>query len=146
MKKLFLFLLIFSLNSCINPELSDKKTLKEYFTGGKIRSEFIMDDNSDQNGVLKKYGYHGNLTSTVQIQHGIKNGREIGFDAKGRVLWHLNYVNGKQHGMQKAYYPNADLMLSYMYVNGLKHGVAKTYNKDGSIHKEVMYYQDKLQD
>ena len=147
MKKLSILLsllMILSLTACGVPGLSGKTVKKEYFTGGELRSEFIMDDDTGQNGLMKQYGYNGNLTSTVQIRNGVKNGIEIGFDKKGRELWKLNYINGKQHGIQHAYYPNGDVMVSYTYKNGLKDGPARTYNIDGSVSQSVMYVRGKL--
>ena len=129
---------------CSTPSLMGKKVKKEYFTGGQIRSEFIMDDDTEQNGLLKQYGYNGNVTSTVPIHNGVKDGVETGFDDHGRVIWKLNYVNGKQEGKQYAYYPNGDVMVSYTYVGGLKHGEAMSYNKDGSINRKVMYRHGKI--
>lgn len=147
MNKFSLFLSIFVLfffSACTSPSLLGKTVKKEYFTGGKIRSEFIMDDNTGQNGLLKQYGYTGHMTSEVAIRNGVKHGIETGYDEEGRVLWKFNYVNGNQEGIQKAFYPNGDLMITYTYVNGLKHGPAQTYGKDGSIHTRVMYKNDKL--
>ncbi len=147
MKKLSLLLstlLLLSLMGCSTPSLMGKKVKKEYFTGGQVRSEFIMDDDTKQNGLLKKYGYNGNVTSTVPIHNGVKDGVETGFDDHGRVIWKLTYVNGKQEGKQYAYYPNGDIMVSYTYVSGLKHGEAMSYNKDGSINKKVMYRHGKI--
>lgn len=147
MKKLSLLLLallLLSFTGCGTPSLRIKKVKKEYFTGGQIRTEFIMDDDTEQNGLLKQYGYNGNVTSTVNIRNGVKDGVETGFDKKGRVIWKLTYVNGKQEGQQYAYYPNGDIMLSFTYVSGQKHGPAMTYNKDGSINKKVMYQHGKI--
>lgn len=147
MKKLSLLFSIFiflSFTGCSVPGLSGKKVKKEYFTGGQVRSELIMDDDSEQNGVLKKYGYNGNMTSTVPIHNGVKDGIETGFDSHGRVIWKLNYINGKQEGQQFAYYPNGDVMVSYNYVSGLKHGEARSYNKDGSVNRKVIYRHGKI--
>ncbi|RLA66856.1 MAG: hypothetical protein DRQ78_03450, partial [Epsilonproteobacteria bacterium] len=57
------------LTACGGPDISDKKVKKEYFTGGQLKSEFIMDDDSGKNGILKRYGYNGKVTSTVQINN-----------------------------------------------------------------------------
>jgi antitoxin component YwqK of YwqJK toxin-antitoxin module len=142
---LLAMLILFFINGCdSSPTLSGKKVKKEYFTGGQVRTEFIMDDETEQNGLLKKYGYNGNVTSTVTIRNGVKHGTETGFDARGRVLWKQNFVNGKQDGQQYAYYPNGDVMVSYTYVNGVKEGPAQTYNKDGSVYKRVLYKHDKI--
>ncbi|MEA2047617.1 MAG: hypothetical protein U9O64_04130 [Campylobacterota bacterium] len=140
---LSLFILL-SLTACDGPNLSGKTVKKEYFTGGQLRSEFIMDDDTEQNGVLKRYGYDGHLTSTATIKNGVQDGLETGYDSKGRVLWRQYYVNGRQEGIQKAYYPNGDLMVTYTYQNGVKHGVAQTYHKDGTVDKKVVYRNDRI--
>jgi len=147
MKRLSFLLSIFTLlllTGCDSPSLMGKEVKKTYFTGGQVATEFIMDDDTGQNGLLKKYGYNGNVTSTVTIHNGVKDGVETGFDEKGRAIWKLTYINGKQNGIQKAFYPNGDLMVSYVYKNGVKDGPAQTYNRDGSINRKVMYHQGKI--
>lgn len=147
MKKLSLLLSVFVLlllTACDSPSLSGKEVKKTYFTGGGLQTEFIMDDKTGMNGVLKKYGYSGKLTSSVHIANGVKSGVETGYDESGRVLWRLNYVNGRQEGIQSAYYPNGDVMVTYTYRNGVKNGVAQTYRRDGSVAKKVMYRNDRL--
>jgi len=147
MKKFSLFLSIFLLlflSACSEPGLSGKKVQKEYFTGGQIRSEFIMDDDSGQNGIRKEYGYDGHVVSLVHIRNGVPHGIATGYDARGRVLSKVNYLNGKKDGMYEAYYPNGDVLVSYTYKNGIKEGPAQTYNKDGSIHRRVIYRNDKI--
>lgn len=140
---LSLFILL-GITACDGPNLSGKTVKKEYFTGGQLRSEFIMDDDTEQNGLLKKYGYDGHLTSTATIKNGVQDGLETGYDSKGRVLWRQYYVNGRQEGVQKAYYPNGDLMVTYTYKNGIKDGVAQTYRKDGTVDKRVVYRNDRI--
>lgn len=144
------FLIIGVLSGCSNnratpatptasPAPFGKKVKREYFTGGRVRSEFIMDDDTGQNGTLKKYGFDGKLTSIAHIRNGVRDGVETWFDPKGRVLMKVPYANGKKHGVQEAYYENGDIMLSYTYVNGVKHGSATVYNKDGTIHSQVIF-------
>ena len=137
-------LILLSFTACSAPGFSSKKVKKEHFTNGQIRTEFIMDDDTEQNGVLKKYGYNGNLTSTVNIRNGVKDGHEIGYDEKKRILWKHSYINGRLHGQQYAYYPNGDVMYSYTFQNGIKNGVAQTYNKDGSVNKRAIYSNGKI--
>lgn len=147
MKHLSLLLSLFvllSFTACDSPSMAGKKVHKEYFTGGQLRSEFIMDDQSGQNGLLKKYGYEGHLTSTSMIKNGVQDGLETGYDAKGRVLWRQYYANGRQEGVQKAYYPNGDLMVTYTYKNGVKEGIAQTYRKDGRVDKRVVYRNGRI--
>lgn len=148
MKTLSFFLVLFSLiffTACEGPNLGGKgKVKKEYFTGGKIRSKFFMTDSSGQNGLLKKYGYEGHLTSTAHIKNGVNDGMETWYDKKGRVLMKVPYINGKKHGVQKAFYPNGDVMIATTYQNGVKNGEAFAYNKDGSIHRQVIFQNGRI--
>ena len=139
MKQFTLLLFALLAIGCSSPNFTGKTIKKTYFTGGQLHTEFILDDNTGQNGLLKTYGYDGELTSTVPIHHGVKDGVETGFDNKGRVIWKYTYINGKKEGKQYVYYPNGDVMISYTCVGDVKHGVAKTFNKDGSVNEEVMF-------
>ena len=150
MRILSFFLAMLSLlffTACEGPKLSGSsdKVKKEYFTGGKIHSEFFMSDSTGQNGILKKYGYEGHLTSAVNIKNGVKDGMEVWYNSRGGVIMNIPYVNGRKHGIQKTFYPNGDIMIYYTYKSGLKDGEAKTYRKNGSVHKQAMYKNDKLQ-
>lgn len=139
MKYLALLFATLFIIGCSTPNLIGKNVKKTYFTGGQLHTEFILDDNTGQNGLLKTYGYDGKITSTVPIHNGVKDGIETGFDNKGRVIWKYTYINGKKEGKQYVYYPNGDVMISYTCVGDVKHGVAKTFNKDGSVNEEVVF-------
>ncbi len=146
MKILSLFLLLFSLiffTACEGPSLGGK-TKKEYFTGGKVKSEFIMTDSTGQAGQLKKYGYDGHLTSVVNIENGVKNSMEVWYDNMGRIIREVPYVGGRIHGLQKEFYPNGDIMVTINYNYGIREGNAFSYNKDGSIHKKVVFRSGKI--
>ncbi|MEY3090592.1 MAG: hypothetical protein RL113_908 [Pseudomonadota bacterium] len=127
-----------------SPSFGGEKSKKEYFTGGKIRSEFIMEDQSGQNGVRKEYDYDGNIMSITPVRNGVPHGTATKYDPKGRLIAKTIYLNGKKDGLQEAYYPNGEVMISYTYKNGVKDGPAYSYNKDGSINKEVIYANDKI--
>jgi antitoxin component YwqK of YwqJK toxin-antitoxin module len=144
---LALFLSLFFMTGCSSSSLPNPfgaKVKKEYFTGGKLRSEFIMEKGSEQNGVLKKYGYDGRITSVAHIKNGVNDGMETWYDKKGRILMKVPYVNGKKDGIQKAFYPNGDVMVATTYQNGIKHGKAVAYNKDGSIHRQAMFQRGNI--
>lgn len=126
------------------PKFSKNNVKTEYFTGGKVRSKFIMSDKTGLNGVLKKYGYSGKLTSTVPIAGGVMHGIETLFDEKGRIIKKTPYTNGKKHGILEVYYPNGDLMAQITYVNNIREGKAIKYNKDGSINQEVIFNNGQL--
>lgn len=162
MNKLFLFLLIgllLLLNGCSKHVLSGKKVQTEYddpsgrvqnkyYLGGNIRSEFIMDDNTLQNGVRIEYGHDGRVLVRMHIKNGVPHGLTTRYYIGGQVLSNEYYKNGKKEGLCEVYYPNGypkgDLMASYTYKNGMKNGPAQTYNKDGSIYRSVIYKNNKI--
>lgn len=119
-----------------------KNVKKEYYTGGMIRSEFIMDDNTEMNGIRKEYGYDGKLTSMATIRNGVKEGTEKWYDPDNRVILTVPYVDGRKDGTQTAYYPNGQPMITIPFVKGMKHGTAVAYKKDGSVYQTIKYQND----
>jgi antitoxin component YwqK of YwqJK toxin-antitoxin module len=146
-KKLSIFLSIFTillLTGCDTPSPFGGKVEKTFFTGGKVSSTYTWDDSSGKNGILRKYGYSGNITSSVHIVNGVKDGIESMYDEHGRVIQQIPYVNGRIHGVKTAFYPNGDKMITYKYKYGMKDGYAYAYNPDGTIAKKARFKNDKL--
>ena len=146
-KKLSLLLSIFTvllLAGCDSPSPFGGKVEKTYFTGGKISSTYTWDDQSGKNGILRKYGYEGHMTSSVHIRNGVKDGIESMYDEHGRVIQQIPYVNGRIHGIKAAFYPNGDKMITYTYKYGMKNGYAFAYNPDGTVNKKARYKNNRL--
>jgi len=146
-KKLSLLLSLFIillLTGCDSPSPFGGKVEKTYFTGGKVSSAYSWDDSSGKNGVLRKYGYAGHMTSSVRIRNGVKDGIESMYDEHGRVIQQIPYVNGRIHGIKTAFYPNGDKMITYTYKYGMKHGYAFTYNPDGTVNQRALYKNNRL--
>ena len=141
---LFVTLFIFQFTGCTSPQLSGANVKKEYFTGGQIRSELIMDDSMGKSGVLKKYGYNGKVTSIVTIHNSVKDGIETWFDPEERLIRKVPYVNGRIHGTLLELYENGDTMVSIPFTNGTRNGMAKSYKQDGSVYKTVIYKNGKI--
>jgi len=139
-----MILIILFLNACSSPGFSKDKVKKEYFTNGQVRTEFIMTDDTEQNGVLKRYGYSGELTSIVNIKNGVKDGMEIWYDIKKRKIRKVPYANGRVHGTMTELYENGETMATIPFKYGIKHGSAYAYRKDGSVYKEVEYRNGKI--
>lgn len=116
-----------------------RKIKREYFTGGKIRQEFIMTDKSGRNGLIKKYGYDGRVTSMTQIHDGMKDGLEGLYDKNGRILRKTPYSQGKKEGVAKLFYPDGKTMMEVTYTQDIKNGPAVKYNADGSVNERVMF-------
>jgi len=142
MKKIILFaLLALIFSSCSFSQLTAHRDniTREYYTGGMLRSEFILTDKKMQKGILKTYDFDGKLQSSSQMMYGKKDGLETLYDQQGRIMQNTPYVKGLRHGKRIAYYPDGTTMLYATYVNGIKDGVAATFNKDGSIYKKIIY-------
>lgn len=148
MKKLTLSLvlfIVFALNGCNSePSLAGKTVKKEYYTGGDLRSEFIMDDKSGKNGLLKEYRYNGILASTVRIRNGVNDGMKLIYDNNGLVIRKIPYVNGEIHGTVQDLYPNGDILATIPYTEGMRNGQAFSYNRDGSVYRSVTFKNDKI--
>jgi len=147
MKKFTLWLsvlVLLSLTGCDAPEMSGKTVKKEYFTGGKIRTEFIMDDDTGQNGLRKTYGYDGKVTSTVKIHNGVKDGLETWFDSKGRLVRKIPYENGRINGILMELYPNGQTFATIPYTQGLRQGVAQSFSRDGTVYKKVVFKNNRI--
>ena len=147
MKKLSLLLstlILLSFTACSSPSFGGEKVEKKYFTNGDIREEFIMDDDTGKNGVLKKYGYSGELTSMVHIKNAVKDGIEIWYDSKHREIRKVPYSNGIIHGTMTELYENGETMATIPFQYGTKQGIAYAYNKDGSVFKKVTYRNGRI--
>lgn len=123
---------------------SKPKTKNEYYTGGKIRSKLVMDDDSGESGLLYKYDYDGKIRSTVHIKHGLKNGLETLFDPKGMVMKRTPYINGRKDGIVEVYYPDGKVLAQITYADNKRHGRASKYTHDGIVSEEVEYIHGKV--
>jgi antitoxin component YwqK of YwqJK toxin-antitoxin module len=134
---------MFLFTGCANGPTLGKKIDRSYYTGGQLRTEAIWDDPSKQNGIIKEYGFEGQLVSTVTVKNRVKNGYQILYDKKGRVIRKTPYVKGKIQGQEKSFYPNGDPMLIFEYKNGVKEGYAYAYYKNGKLYKKTYYKNGK---
>lgn len=134
---------LFFLTACDTPSFG-KKVEKEYYTGGKLRSEFIWSDSTGKNGIKRTYGYEGHLTSSVNITNGVRDGIMTIYDKEGRVIKQTPYVNGQINGVEKAFYPNGDRMITFTYQNGMKNGYAYTYYPNGQVCRKAKYKNNRL--
>ena len=145
-KKMLLILSIltlFSFTACETPSFG-KKTVKEYYTGGQLRTSFEWSDSTGQNGTKRTYGYEGHQTSSVTIRNGVRHGILSIYDTSGRVIKQTPYVNGKVHGVEKAFYPNGDRMITFTYQHGQKNGYAYSYYPSGKVCRKATYRNNKL--
>jgi antitoxin component YwqK of YwqJK toxin-antitoxin module len=77
-------------------------------------------------------------------ERGNYNGRWLYYNLVGDIIGTGNYVKGT--GIQKAWYPNGNIMREINYVNNLKHGTEKLFNIDGKLEETLYYKEGKLID
>jgi len=140
LRTLLLTLLLLSLSGCISS--TDERIKKEYYTGGKVRSEFIMNDESGRNGIQKHYGYEGEILYQSTIENGLKNGIETWYDQQGNKVQEIPYLNGKKEGVATQYFMNGKVTISYE--KGVRQGAAAKYDKSGKVIEEVWYENGRL--
>ncbi len=72
------------------------------------------------------YTYEGKLFSGVAYE---------GF-ADGAIASEVNIIQGKEHGLTKAFYPSGTVKYQATYVRGVRHGVESTWYRDGVLKEE----------
>jgi antitoxin component YwqK of YwqJK toxin-antitoxin module len=129
---------------CSAPSLVNGKRVKrEYFPKGQLKSEFIKDDATGKNGILKEYGLDGKVISVTPLRNGIKNGVQKLYDNQGRLAVETTYVDGRKNGPQKAYYENGKLWYILPFKNDKLHGHAVMYDRKGRIIRQADYVNGK---
>lgn len=151
MKTLTLSLLSFLFLACSSANIPNPMSnvfkddvKREYYTGGKVRSEYIKSNKEGTSGVIKQYGYDGKILSTTTIENGTKHGDESYYSPDGRILKKIPYSNGRKEGVVEMYYPSGSLMVQISYIKNIKHGTAIKYNQDGSINDKAVFQNGKL--
>ena len=66
------------------------------------------------------------------------------YDKQGRVIRQTPYVNGRIHGVEKAFYPNGDRMITFNYLNGVKEGYAYSYYPNGKVCRKAKYKNNRI--
>ena len=147
MKKTIMFLSIVgvlfsgcSSQKSVSPDNKSYVSVKKtYFQGGALSSEFLMTDKSGQNGIMRKYGYDGKVTSNTDIKNGVKHGYETLYQNNGLLLKKTPYVNGFIQGTEYIYYAGGAVMVTTPYASGKKHGKAVAYNPNGTVNKTAIF-------
>jgi antitoxin component YwqK of YwqJK toxin-antitoxin module len=114
------------------------RTLKEYFSNGKIKTETEAKGNL-RHGLTKNYDRDGHLLSQVNYVNNTREGMATNFYAlSGKVNSTLVYKNGIKEGDEIWYYEDGKQPYRVTpYVKGIANGIQKYYYEDGKIKAEV---------
>ena len=61
------------------------------------------------------------------------SGTALGFYENGQKASHIEYIQGKKHGLYKRWHTNALLRFESNYVDGKKHGQSKSWWQNGNL-------------
>lgn len=132
---IILLILACTLTSC-------RKTIKEYYTTGELKSKYQI-KNGVEDGFYKEYYKNGKIKVEVNFKNGKANGSKKVYFENGKIDWETFYVDGKRNGIQKGYYKNNILKYSCPYKNDMQQGLAKNYYSNGKLESSCEYKNGK---
>lgn len=141
--KLILITLFITINfSCSNsadnkPE-SKKDGEPEYIVtrrdDGTLSGICQVDSAALYHGLSKAYYADGKIVhSTLNYNHGVKDGLSTKYYKNGQISQYTNYMNGRKHGQSRKYYKNGSLKSITDYENGNVLPGLKEYQEDGTL-------------
>ncbi len=162
MKKILLYLLLFSAISCTEKPLPPAGALNlsgyklsdidgsevqygfQLGINGSMASEGML-TNGVQNGMWLTYfpDEENKVQSISNYVNGTMNGPYIEMNNRGQIEKRITYINNKIHGLYSEFKfgrPSKE----FMYDNGTLDGISKEYNDRGKLIKQTSYKQGKL--
>jgi len=114
-----------------------------YYPNRKKSLEINYDANGDF-GNAKLYNEEGNLSSEGKYKGKVKVDTWTYFNDKGQKIATEDFVDGKEHGQYKVYYPDGKVAEIVNWVNGKKHGEWLKYFDNGAPLLISNYNNDKV--
>ena len=145
-------LLIVIMNSCIDLDLTQKKTSTE--RKGKIQETQTMQEKTEEiesgktdpteitkDGIRKKFHKNRRLLTETPYKDGKREGLSKSYFIDGALSQEMNWKEDKPDGIQKLYYRSGKIKQEAFFKNGQRDGVEKTYYEDGNLMMEEKYAQ-----
>lgn len=134
-------------------------TETNYFTDGKVQSNFVVSDNvikhieyfdlsgnklyaaDEKEGELhyKSFFTEGMLKMEGMFKDGVKTGLWKEYNVSGKLISESNWLQGLESGEQKSYYSNGKLQLVYVCDSGKVLGEVKKYFRNGHLYFNGYY-------
>lgn len=127
---LVIFVILFG---CSNNNIKEQKNIFEKIDVSLIPNKTLLDNDSLlklENGVY----YYSNKPFSGYLKAIYEN--------KTTKLF-ASFLNGRQHGPTKTYFPNGKLETDRMYKNGIGYGRHYGYWEKGNIKFDFIYFNDK---
>jgi len=114
-----------------------------YTTDGKKVSEGKMKQRSRE-GKWVYYHQDGKSIMTEEFyKNDLLDGERVVYFENGTVAQRINYVQGKENGLETHFSENGVVVKTYTHVDGKLHGPVKLYELDGTIMREGNYKDNK---
>jgi antitoxin component YwqK of YwqJK toxin-antitoxin module len=115
---------------------------KEYYAYGNLRSELFF-INGMKEGIEKIYYQDfrpARLWREETYKNGVRDGMCKEYNAGGILYRESFFINGKQEGIEKIYYPDGKkLSAERHFKNGKREGAEKWYFGNGKVKVELIY-------
>jgi antitoxin component YwqK of YwqJK toxin-antitoxin module len=121
--------------------ISCKKTLKQYYANGNVRSE-VEYRKKVMHGTAVYYHANGNKQFETTYHQGKLNGQMKRWYYNGHIERIEHYHMDTLHGIYMSYHDNGNLHVSMNYEHGLKHGIYKEYHDNGQLKVEGGFLND----
>jgi len=109
--------------------------VEEFYANGTLKEKFYLAKGKKQNESLHWYE-DGHLKFLKNYHQGKWHGeiKEWTADSAHKLLSHLNYFEGKIHGIQKIWYPTGEIHKVLQLDMGQEKGLQKAYRKNGVLY------------
>jgi len=87
---------------------------------------------------------HGMLRKEIEVRDGIRHGRYISWDDKGKKREEGFYKNGKKDGKFILWYPNGRKWREWSCIDGKEHGNVTVWDFDGTLIETTWRYRNWL--
>lgn len=86
---------------------------------------------------------NGVIKEFYECVNGKAHGLHKAYNHNGKLINKSQYVNGKRHGLCEKYEENGELYEKCQYVNGELHGLYERYHNNGKLHEKSDYVNGK---
>jgi antitoxin component YwqK of YwqJK toxin-antitoxin module len=115
-----------------------------YFDNGKVNRK-AMFKNGLPDGPREIYRVDGTLAAKRGFKNGQRDGEWISYDATGKQpLREEHYVDGKQDGVWKIWFPGGRLKQEIGLKQGQRHGTSTEWDEQGEKRAELNFADGKL--
>jgi antitoxin component YwqK of YwqJK toxin-antitoxin module len=112
----------------------------------RLQGEVLLFKNKAFTGVVEEHFPNGTVYRETEYRDGLKDGFEHKFGLNGKLTDRLNYVHGKEEGLQEGWFVEGPKRYEYHMKNGLFDGVETQWHISGTVFRREVFHQGELAD